>query len=154
MPTAAPPSPPGKSRAGLIAALVGLAALVGAAAFLFLGGDDDGDGGTAGDGTTTTDTVEVVDETTTSTEAGPTSTTDPFDAVQSVYVNQCVENPELQGQLPDATERQGFCQCTFDAIRSTVPFDHFLELEAEADRTNETPAELEPVLQPCVEQFS
>ena len=76
-----------------------------------------------------------------------------LDAVQSVYVNQCVENPSSRASCPTATERQGFCQCTFDAIRSTVPFDDFLELEAEADGTNETPPQ-SGLSQPCVEQFS
>jgi hypothetical protein len=136
----------------VIAALVGLAALLGAAGFLLLGGGADGDGGSAGEGTTTTtDTVDVVDETTSSTEPQPTSTTDPYAAVEPQFVGDCVDDPELQSQLPDVSERQAFCQCSFDAIRSGISFDRFLELDAEADQTGNTPAEIATAVQPCVD---
>jgi molecular chaperone DnaK len=150
MPVTPPPAPPpGRSKGPLVAALVGLAALIGAAAFLFLG---DGDGGTASDDTTTTtDTIEVVDESSTSTVPGSTTSTDPYAAIEPQFVGDCVEDPDLQGQLPDLGQRQQFCQCSFDAIRSNIAFDRFVELDAVADETGDAPPEIDEVVQPCVD---
>jgi hypothetical protein len=134
----APPAA-ARSRGGLVAALLGLAALLGAAGFLFLSAGDDGDGGedatTVDDGTTTT--------------VGSTSTTDPFAAIEGVFVDDCVAG---QPGLGDAAD--DFCRCTFTAIRDNIPFDRYLELEAETEPDGTPPAEIGEVIQPCIDEFS
>ena len=153
--TAFTPPPEKKGSKGpLVAALVGVLALVAAAVFLLGGGDDPED---AADTTTTEQPDDQDDETTTTADEG-TTTTAPQDytpAVEATFVNGCVvdvsaDNPDL-----NAAVVQSFCQCSFDEISANVPFADFQEtdrqLEAGEITDDEAQARIAPFVAPCQE---
>lgn len=128
-PVAPPPAKKG-SRAALVFALLGVAALAGVvAAVILLGGGDDRDGGEVAGATTT-------------------EQPDPYDAVEVGFVDECVA-----GQR-GAEGAEDFCRCSFDAIRATIDFDRFQELEDETDPTGAPPAEIADAIAPCVADFA
>ena len=108
-------------------------ALLGVGAALLLGGgggDGDEDDVASGDATTTT--VDVGPATTSTTAAAVTTTTEVAGytpAIETDFVDRCVEDQEAQstdGQLTEGQIRT-FCQCSFDRIEEQIPFADFVE---------------------------
>jgi molecular chaperone DnaK len=117
---------------GLIALILIVVALAGG------GGDDDASGGTAG--TASPDT----------TDGGSTDTTiDPTagynEATEAGFIQGCTG--ELTDESTGATEAQ--CQCAWDEIEATIPFDEFVTLSAEASG-DEVPEELMTIMVGCL----
>jgi len=127
LPAPAPASSASGSKGKvLVGAVIGVLVLVlGALGVILLagGGDDE----VAADGGTTTPSVES----TTTTSEAPVATTVPTDysaAVEQNFINSCVSGGGATRPL---------CRCVFDGIRSTIPFDRFLELESEVRQSQQ-----------------
>jgi hypothetical protein len=139
-----------KGRGGLVAAVVGLVVLigVGAAVLATQGRDDDG-GEVAAQAstTTTTEPTETTEIVTTLTAVAPG-----YDTIEAGFLDQCVSDQLAEGEL-DQAGAQGFCQCSFESIRSTIDFDRFVELDDEARSTGRQPDEIADAVAPCVDRF-
>jgi hypothetical protein len=113
--------------AAAVLAVVGLVGLV----LLFGGGDDDG-GGDRGNGTTTTATSPVE-------EAEGYNAT-----IEQNFMNSCTSDAEPG---PDV------CQCAYDKIEATVPFERFVEIDEELSQNPEArPQELVDILTECTSE--
>jgi hypothetical protein len=90
-------------------------------------GDDDDDTATGGSDTTAADGSD-------STEAPDLGDAGGYnDAIEGNFMSQCV--PAAAG----VADAEGMCQCTWDAIVETVPFDEFVAYD-EALRNGDTSA--------------
>lgn len=111
--------------AAAVLAVVGLVGLV----LLFGGGGDDDDGGQRGNGTTTTATSPLE-------EAGDYNAT-----IEQNFMNSCTSDAEPG---PDV------CQCAYDKIEATVPFERFVEIDEELNQNPDArPQELVDILTEC-----
>ena len=140
------------SRTGLIVALLAFVALAAGAAFVLLGG-----GGDDGESASDTREVEVDDDETTTTEAVDVelTTSTPTTAAASGY-SADVERQFVASCEASAEQPPGLCQCAFDAIESTIPFEEFRAADEAIQRGEATglPQSILDAIQPCVDEFS
>jgi hypothetical protein len=107
--------------AAAVLAVVGLVGLV-----ILFGRGDDG-GGDSGDTTTSATPIEDAE--------GYNAT------IEQNFMNSCTEDPQ-----PGPT----VCQCIYDEIEATVPFDRFVEIDAELDQNPDArPPELVDIFAQC-----
>jgi molecular chaperone DnaK len=147
-----PPPEKKRSKGPLVAAMLGLAALLAVAGIFLLGGGEDPED--AGDTTTTEEPDEGDDETTTTapddeTTAPPAGYTP---QVQSTFVNGCFDQLTESSPQFSAADIQSVCECSFTAIEENIPFDEFVILDREADETGVMPDQIVDVIQPCVDE--
>jgi len=109
-----------------VLAVVGLVGLV----ILFGGGDDGGGGGDGGDTITATTPIE---------EAGDYNA-----AIERNFMDSCTS---------DAEPGEAVCQCAYDQIEATVPFDRFVEIDEQLnDNPDARPQELVDIITECTTQ--
>jgi len=142
-----PPAPTSGSKGKLLvgAVIAVLVLVLGGLGVVLLSG---GGSGEVADGPTTTlegDSPTTTDEATTSTtEEEAATTTVPSDytpAVEQNFVNACVGGGGATRPL---------CKCVFDGIRSTIPFDRFLEIEADVRQSQQmTDPQLTQIIVDC-----
>ena len=136
MPAAAGAAGGGKGKVVALAVAVVLALVLGAGAVLALngGGDETADPPAS---TTTTSTPE--DPTTVPTVDQPEDYTP---EVEQNFVNACVQSGGTTRPL---------CRCVFDGIRASIPFDRFVELEAEVrDQGSLEGTEIQDIVVDCL----
>ncbi|MEZ5144953.1 MAG: serine/threonine-protein kinase [Acidimicrobiales bacterium] len=139
------PAAAGTRRTGL---LVGIAAfvvvvLVGAVVAVVLTRSS----GEAASGSSTTVSTAPSTTTTTSTAPPPSSTDAPGSSetgysriIERQFVRQCTQN---------GAASEDYCQCVFDELRATVPFDRYLALEERARRGEQLAND--PVFKPVID---
>jgi hypothetical protein len=111
-----------------LAALVAVA-VVALVAFTQLGGDDDNAGG-GGNGSRTT-----------TTESGTGGYTP---EIEANFLDSCTGG----GAVSDSV-----CQCTYDTIEAEIPFDRFMEIDAELNENPDAqPQELVDIVNQCSEE--
>jgi hypothetical protein len=113
--------------AAAVLAVVGLVGLV----VLFGRGDDGGGGG--GSSSSSTPATSAIEE-----SGGYNAT------IERNFMDSCTANDE---------PGQAVCQCAYDKIEATVPFDRFVEIDDELnDNPEARPQELIDILTECTSQ--
>jgi hypothetical protein len=113
--------------AAAVVAVVGVIGMV----MLFGGGDDD-DGGGDGGGSTTAATTPIEDASGYNAE------------IERNFMDSCTE---------DAEPGEAVCQCAYDQIEATVPFERFVEIDEELNANPDArPPELVDILTECTSQ--
>jgi len=130
-----PPAQPGNVSLGggsnralwIAAAVLAVVGVIGLVLLFGQGGGDDDDSG----GTTTTS-----EETSTTEEASGYNAT-----IEANFMNSCTA---------DAQPGQAACQCIYDQIEATVPFDRFVEIDQQlTDDPSARPQELIDIFDQC-----
>jgi actin-like ATPase involved in cell morphogenesis len=113
-----------------LGALVAVA-VVALVAFTQLGGDDDAGGGGNGSQTTTT-------------ESGTGANGGYTPEIEANFLDSCTGG----GAVSDSV-----CQCTYDTIEAEIPFDRFMEIDAELNENPDAqPQELVDIVTRCSEE--
>jgi hypothetical protein len=111
--------------AAAVLAVVGLVGVV----LLFSGGDDD-DGGSDGSTTSATTPIEQADG-----------------------YNATIERNFMDSCTADAEPGEAVCQCAYDELEATVPFDRFVEIDEELNENPDArPQELVDILTECTSE--
>ena len=110
----------------IAAAVLAVVGLIGLVLLFGQGGGDDDDSG----GTTTSEATSTTEEAT-----GYNAT------IEANFMNSCTADPQ---------PGQAACQCIYDKIEATVPFDRFVEIDQQlTDDPNARPQELVDIFNQC-----
>ena len=75
----------------------------------------------------------------------------------TVLVEACVETTTAEGEGRTFSEEEGqaVCECAFDEIAETIPFEDFKRINEEQEEgPSELPGELQEIMSGCVDEHA